>query len=131
MTLTGVSVSSQSLPIQTRYQGENAVIISEAQMDNLSLKVLELALAKNKLATFQIQFNLLQKDLALMQSKSTYLEALSNSQADIITSLQEVAQSQDRINEAEQINLKQKNKNKWVSYLVGFAVGATAVLVLN
>ena len=128
--LTVASVSSQTiLPIQTKYEGKNAVIISEAQMDSINILYLKHGLLKAEKVSFEFQLaqSKLRMDAFFLQINSlenanaTYKSVISNKERQTDLMLQKHA--------LEIEYYKKKSKNKWVPYVIGFVAGGIASIV--
>lgn len=124
------SFSQTSLPIKTKYQGQNAVIISEAQMDSISMTYMRYRLSLSKNKAMQIKLELTAAELDKSQVSIDYYKS-DNQRLELLNSnLKNQLQTKDDLHAIEISKYKTKAKGKFNSFLLGTGVGALLVAVL-
>lgn len=129
--MMSASVFSQTtLPVKTVYQGENAIIISEAHMDSINLMYLRFKVLTAKNDQFKVKLALMETKI---QEKDLTINYLTKDKKELTT--------QHGIYEKRIINLNQKHQTEidiyqaklqnriWV-FLSGTVVGALIVMVV-
>ena len=128
--LTAASGYSQNtLPLQTKHNGENAVIISEAHMDSINITYMkyrvfksyksildtEVKKCKAQLDAFMITIN------SLEDSKTMFSSMVENKDQEIKLLTQK--------HKLEVQFYKKRSKGKWVPFAIGFVAGAVSLMV--
>lgn len=129
--MNGLIFSQTTLPVKTVYQGENAIIISEAQMDSINLTYLRYKVAMAKNDQFKIKLALLETQL---QQTELDIQSLTAENNNLHTQINIYNKRIDNLNlkhstEIDMYQAKQQNKIWW--FLGGTAVGGLLVLVVT
>ena len=131
-TLTSVSVSSQnSLPIKTTHNGKNAVIISEAQMDSISITYLNLNLLKSKSESLSITIERINKELEKSFLSQEYFKKDNQNLSQIIEKNKDRFENQSKLHNAELLYYKEKAKGKFNYFIYGTVLGGLVVGILT
>lgn len=118
------SFSQTSLPIKTKYQRQNAVIISEAQMDSISLTYMRYKLSLSKNTALKIQLELTASKLSKSQLETNFYKK-DNQQLELLNSnLRNQIETKNELYDIEISKYKAKAKNKFNSFLLGISFGA-------
>jgi len=132
VTLASVSLSSQnSLPIKTTYNGKNAVIISESQMDSIAVTYLNFNLQLSKTDAFKLDIKRLMAEIDKSNVTVNYLENDNKNLSQIILKSKDRFENQSKLHEAELLYYKEKAKGKFTSFIYGTVAGALIVGVLT
>lgn len=114
-----------SLPIKTKYQGENAVIISETQMDFISLSILENKANRTRINVLTFRISELGNELKQEKVKNAILQDEVKT-----TSIEkEIIAKQLSLCENYEIP-KQKSAKPLKKILIGFCAGVLTTSIV-
>jgi FtsZ-binding cell division protein ZapB len=123
-----VSVFSQTtFPIKTVYQGKNAVLISEPQMDSINITYLRLKVALAKEDMFKINENLLNTKL---ESKNLTIDYLKTENKNLKNQKMLYDNRIENLLEKHEYDLRKKNKGKVYWFLGGTILGLVSALIM-
>ena len=123
--------SQVSLPIKTVYNGDNAVIISEAHMDTISLKILRFNLLESRHDATLIELEQSRKENEKLMVSVDFLTN-DNSRLKLInTTLIEQFDIKEKQHETEIELWKSKARGRLKSLLLGTGIGALVVALLT
>lgn len=127
-----VSANSQgSLPLKTVYNGENAVIISEANMDTISLKILRFNLLVSRYDAVVIELEKSRKENEKLMVSVDFLTNDNASLKLINTNILEQFDIKEKQHQTEVELWKSKARGRFKSLLLGTGIGALIVALLT
>lgn len=122
--------SQSSLPLQTVYNGENAVIISETQMDTISLKLLRFNVLISKYDAIGIELEKSRKENEKLMVSVDFLAKDNSSLKLMVTNLKEQSEIKDKKFGAELTLWKAKAKERFKYLLYGTGIGGVIMAIL-
>lgn len=120
-----------SLPIKTKYNGQNAVIISEAQMHSLNRKILEFEAKVFEFSELKIEFIIIQNELKKLKLENEKFISQIKLKEKEIEASEKIHEAELKIKDTEIVYYKSKRKQKFTAYLLGFLGGAVTILLIN
>ncbi|MFB9055056.1 hypothetical protein ACFFVB_18390 [Formosa undariae] len=130
--IMNASLYSQSLlPVKTKYQGEDAVIISVAQMDRVAESILRLQLRTAQLNATQIELRISNTNIEKLNLEVNFLQSLNDTKNKQIALLGLELSGKDAQHELDLLYFKGKAQEKTSSFFLGFSIGAIVALVFG
>ena len=131
LTMSGLLYSQNSLPKQTQFRGENAVLISVPQMDTISVRLLQNKTYRATFKVFTLQIDSLTLQLERTWLTNEFLTGDNNRLKLIVDKTDARLETQKQIYETDIEIYKAKAKGKFKVFLYGTVIGALIVSILT
>lgn len=129
--MSALSYSQNLFPKQIQYQGRDAVVISVAQMDTISTKLLRYKLTKSHVNTFSLILDSLRTVNTRKTLENKLLLSDKETLSGIITLKDLQIENNSKRHETELELWKAKARGRFTNFLLGTSVGALIVAILT